>query len=400
MKLQVRVLLLVAIFITSNPVCVLAAVKENEFGKAEGYPYANGWPFRTIPKFRHGALTGKGLPELEARVKPFWLNPSSHPSALPRSADTTWVNASAGNLMGQNTILAMMLIKNGVVVFEDYQYETSESTLFDSQSITKTLTALSIGLLSDRAILPKLNTKISQIIPELTNSPIGDATLEQALQMQCGHEFKWVDDGAEGSAGKYARVKYASPNNGAQNLYQYFLTIPSTPPGSKFSYDPHCSDALSMVINKLTKKSLREYFEENIWKPIGAERRAAWISPTLNQELTSGANGFYASLRDWGRLALLFVNQGTYGSTKIVSNNWIKSMYTDKISVGSYPSNFKSYGYQTWVRTGAIDSWYAGLGNHGQRFYIDPNTKSAMIIFALDESHIRNSDQFWERFRK
>jgi CubicO group peptidase (beta-lactamase class C family) len=388
----------ISIALTALPVS--AEVRENDFGKSDGYPYANGWPFRTIPKFRHGALTGKGLDELASKVSPFWLAPADSPSKLPTTVPEDWVYREADQLMDQNTILAMLLIKNGAVVFERYQYQTSESTLFDSQSIAKTLTALYLGALSDEGLLPSLETKIGDIVPEISASPIALATLRQTLQMQCGHEFKWVDDGAEGSAGKYARVKFAGQKNGAKNLYDYFATLPPARPGDKFSYDPHCSDALSMVINKITKKSLRENFEQTIWRRLGPERRAAWLSPTLNQGLTSGANSFYASLRDWGRLALLFVSEGAYGSVQLVSRNWLKAMHTDKVPVGQYPSNFFNYGYQTWVRTPADNSWYAGLGNYGQRFYIDPASRSAMVLFALDESHIRTSDRFWEKFRR
>jgi CubicO group peptidase (beta-lactamase class C family) len=382
-----------------KPIYVLAEVKENEFGMQEGYPYAMGWPFRTIPKFRHGALTGKGLLELEKVAHPFWLKPSSQTVALPRSSAQAWVENDATQLMKQNTIMAMLLIKNGGVIFERYQYGTSVSTLFDSQSIVKTFTALTMGLLADQGTLPNINTNIGDIVPKLKNSPIGQATLRQTLQMQCGHAFKWVDDGAQGSAGKYAQVRFGT-GGGAKNLYDYFQTIPAAAPGSKFSYDPHCSDTLSMVMTQLTGKTLRQNFQEKIWQKIGTESRAAWLSPTLHPDLTTGASAFYATLRDYGRLALLFTNQGSYNSVRIVSSAWIKAMHTDTVEVGSYPSNFKRYGYQTWVRNPGADSWYAGLGNYGQRFYIDPVSKSAMVIFALDESHIRTSDLFWEQFRK
>lgn len=384
---------------TSNSNCAFAEVKAKEFGKAEGYPHEIGWPFRMTPKFRHGGLTGKGLTELEGKVKPFWISPPSKRYPVPRSTPQAWVSDRAKQLMAENTIMAMLLVKNGNIVFEQYQYETTESTLFDSQSIAKTLTALSLGLLADKGMLPSLETPMGRIVPELSRSPIGKASLRQTLQMQCGHEFKWVDKGAESSAGKYAQIRFAL-YGGSRNLYQYFQTLPATPPGAIFSYDPHCSDALSMVVTKITGKTLRENFEKDIWHAIGAESRAAWLSPFHHAELTTGASAFYATLRDWGRLALLFLNEGAYGSNRIISGEWIKSMHSDKVDVGNYPSNFKYYGYQTWVRTEAADSWYAGLGNHGQRFYIDGNTKSAMIIFALDESHIRMSDQFWDDFRK
>jgi len=399
-NLQTPLLIALSLCFLCIPLKVSAEIKEAEFGKPDGYPYAIGWPFRMIPKYRHGGLTGKGLSELERKTPNFWLAPSSEASSLPRISSSRWAQNNARQLMNQNTIMAMLLIKDGGVIFEHYQYQTSESTLFDSQSIAKTLTALYFGVLFDKGILPHLNTKIAEIVPALRKSPVGEATLRQTLQMQCGHEFKWVDDGAEGSAGKYARIKYASKDSGAQNLYEYFGTIPAAVPGSKFSYDPHCSDALSMVASKLTGKTLRENFEEQIWRKLGTENRAAWLSPTLNPDLTAGSNVFYASLRDYGRLALLFLNQGVHNSAQLVPGAWIKLMHSDQVSVGSYRSNFKRYGYQTWVRSSGDDSWYAGLGNHGQRFYIDPASKSAMIIFALDDSHIDASDKFWDQFRR
>lgn len=75
-------------------------------------------------------------------------------------------------------------------------------------------------------------------------------------------------------------------------------------------------------------------------------------------------------------------------------------MRTDTVPVGKDENqNFVRYGYQAWVRTDKSDSWFAGLGNYGQRFYIDPKNKSFMIIFALDFDHIKESDIFWEWFR-
>jgi len=51
------------------------------------------------------------------------------------------------------------------------------------------------------------------------------------------------------------------------------------------------------------------------------------------------------------------------------------------------------------VRADKADSWFAGLGNNGQRFYMDSKNKSFMIIFALDFDHIQDTDMFWEWFR-
>lgn len=394
-------LLLAALALWAGSASVSAQVRASEFGRDEGYPYEMGWPFRTVPKVRHGALTGKGLPQLEKTTPPFWMPAAAQGIPLPRAEAPVALPGDVQALMERHPIMAIMLIKDGAVVLERYQYNTSADTLFDSQSIAKTFTALAVGTLVDEGALKGTAQRMDSVVPALKGSPVGAATVRQTLQMQCGHKFKWEDAGADSSAGRYAGVKFASQANGrSEDLYAYFQTLPATPPGSKFSYDPHCTDALSMLVTQLTGKTLRQHFEQRIWQRLGPQKQAAWLSPVKNPELTSGANSFYATLGDFGRLALLYLGEGKYAGQQILSTEWMRLMHTDVVEVGDYPSNFKRYGYQTWVRDRTAGSWFAGLGNYGQRFYLDPRRKNAMILFALDDAHIKDSDQFWERFNR
>lgn len=378
-----------------------AEVRESEYGRDEGYRVEIGWPFGTTPKLRVGAFTGKGLPNLEKIVGDFWMHPITKEKEMLEDKLPFLQNAEAKLILSRHPVLGMMLIKNDKIVFEGYQYGSNKDTLFDSQSIAKPMTALAIGALFDDGKLPSLNSKIGNVVPLLKSSPIGASTIKQALQMQCGHAFTWSDaEGAQSSAGKYARIKFALYDTGSQDLYPYFSLLPKEEPGFKFSYDPHCSDALSMLVTEISGKPLRKYFESRIWQRINPGSKAAWLSPVKNPEITSGANSFYASLRDFGKLAMLFMNGGILNDDLIISENWISKMHGDLVDVGAYPSDFKKYGYQTWVKESSADSWFAGLGWQGQRFYIDRKNKSAMIIFALDYSHVKDSDALWSRFRK
>ena len=380
---------------------VNAEVRENEFGRDEGYRTEILWPFGITPKLRVGAFTGKGLSNLERIVGDFWIYPNSKENEMLEDKLPFFQNAEAKSILSRHPILGMMLIKNNKVVFEGYQYGSNKDTLFDSQSIAKPMTALAVGALFDDGKLSSLDLKMGDVVPVLKPSPIGASTIKQALQMQCGHAFAWSDsEGAQSSAGRYAKIKFAVYDTGAQDLYPYFASLPKEEPGYKFSYDPHCSDALSMLVTEISGKPLRKYFESQIWQKIKPRSKAAWLSPVKNPEITSGANTFYASLRDFGKLAMLFMNGGRLDDEVIISERWIDKMHGDLVDVGAYPSDFKRYGYQTCVRDASADSWFAGLGWQGQRFYIDRKNKSAMIIFALDYSHIKDSDALWNRFRK
>ena len=378
---------------------VIAEPKEQIYGKGLDTPYEAGWPMRVNPPNRLSAFNGQALQALFAK-NPVWIEPSTEVKDLPKE----WMKFNFWNdpatLMQKHSIMAMALGKDGKLVFENYQYGTSAKSLFDSQSIAKFFTALSVGVAMRQDSSIGLNQKMSELVPKLKGSAVGEATLKQTLQMQCGHEFKWTDNGAEASAGQYAKVRFAAAGRGSQDLYAYFKTLPANNPGQNFAYDPHCSDSLSMLITQKTGMPLGQFFGKTIWQKIGAQNSAAWLSPTENPELTTGASAFYATLPDYSKLANAFVNAGVVNGQTVLPKQWLESMRTDTVGVGkSENENFSRYGYQVWVRNTQADSWFAGLGNHGQRFYIDPKNKSFMIIFALDFDHIKDSDKFWEWFR-
>ncbi len=380
---------------------VAAEPKEKIYGKDQTSPFEAGWPLRTNPPNRLGAFDGRGLHALYSK-RPVWIEPAANGAPLPSAEVSFGFLRDPADLMKRHPIMAMALGKDGKLVFERYQFGTSKSSTFDSQSIAKTITALTLGALIQKGTAVDLDTKMLGHVPKLEKSPIGLATVRQTLQMQCGHQFKWIDDGTSaGSAGQYAGVRFAAAARGGRNLYEYFQTLAPNTPGQTFAYDPHCSDSISMLVSEKTGMPLRKFFEETIWKKIGATSRAAWLSPSQNPELTSGASAFYATLPDYALLANMVVQGGGARGESVIAPEWLEKMRTDTVPVGKDENqNFARYGYQAWVRTDKADSWFAGLGNNGQRFYMDPKNKSFMIIFALDFDHIKESDIFWEWFRK
>lgn len=376
-----------------------AEPKEHIYGKDQSTPYEAGWPLRVNPPNRLAGMDGRALQALFAK-KPVWMEPGPKGAPLPKEPVKFGARQDPADLLKKYPIMAMALGKGGKVVFEQYQFGTSATSLFDSQSIAKTLTGMTVGVAIAQGHRIELNAKLADLVPKLQGSPIGEATVRQALQMQCGHQFKWVDDGPDASAGQYAAVKYAAAAKGGRDLYRYFKELPGNTPGQTFAYDPHCSDSISMLMTEKTGMPLRRFFEEAVWKKLGATSRAAWLSPAQNPELTSGANSFYATLPDYALLADAMVNGGTSRGASIIPADWLEKMRTDSVPVSkSENENFARYGYQVWVRTDKPDSWFAGLGNHGQRFYLDPKNSSFMLIFALDFDHIKDSDKFWEWFR-
>jgi CubicO group peptidase (beta-lactamase class C family) len=374
---------------------VQSEVKEQYFGKSEGYPIARGFPFSYEPKYRVGAYSGRAIDEF-FKDRDIYLSPT----ALERKTKSIKGNFPFNNnpeyLLDKHPLMALMLVKEGVIVYEGYRYGTNEKSRFNSESMAKSFTALAVGKALQDGYIKNLDEKIGDIVVEIKDSAVGNATIRQALNMVCGNKFKFGGP----TAYEYLKTKFGgSGYSEYDNIFAYFKQLPQEVPGKNFSYDPHCSDALSMVVTKKTGKRLSKYFEEAIWKNLTTTDRGSWMNMNINRGIDSGANLFNASLHDFSQIALLMQNDGRVDDKQILEKKWIEQMIGDSVSVGAYPSRFKRYGYQTWIRNEDASSWYAFLGWNGQRIYIDKVSKSILIAIALEEDHVGDTDKFWDWFR-
>jgi len=370
-----------------------AAPNELAYGKLTGYPAGPEMHHDYGMSRRVGGFSGKRL-EKTGNVKTTVL-PAQEIQRIPRELRSEWTREfDPEELLRNNPIMSLTLIKNGAIVFEKFQYDTGPSSTFNSESIAKTLTALVIGVLLDEGKIKSLSDPLHVYIPEFKDGWFGNNTIRDLLQMRCG--LSGASAGATG--GFYANIKYgptAASGPNARNLYEYIQTLPmSSQPGTTFAYDPVCSDALSMVVSKVTGKLLAEVFQEKIWQKIGSENQSFWAKAG-NTNITSGANQFWAKQRDWAKIALLLVNYGEFNGEQVVSVNYMNLLMGDIASVPK--TRYGAYGYQTWIQSNDSGGGTA-LGFLGQRIHFDPASKSAMVVFAVDE-HDQASWRFWKWFR-
>jgi CubicO group peptidase (beta-lactamase class C family) len=97
----------------------------------------------------------------------------------------------------------------------------------------------------------------------------------------------------------------------------------------------------------------------------------------------TGYIGINATLRDGG-LGMLLANDGALNGRQIIPAGWVKAMTTPEAAhlVVGVATRFNGYGYQTWL----IDSskrYFALLGVRGQAVFIDPETKTVVVLQSL-----------------
>ena len=197
----------------------------------------------------------------------------------------------------------LIVIKDGVVVFENYYDGNEKSTLSISMSVAKSFVSFLIGVALEEGQIVDLQDPVDTYAPELKGSGYEGVSLKNVLQMSSGIRF--TEDYGDLKSDIVRLV--VSFTTGSLNEFIANLTN-ERKPGTFNQYVSADTQVLSMVLKGATNKSLTEYMQAKLWSHLGAEYNAKWLTDPDGTELAFG--GLNAALRDYARFGLLYLNQG------------------------------------------------------------------------------------------
>jgi CubicO group peptidase (beta-lactamase class C family) len=153
-------------------------------------------------------------------------------------------------------------------------------------------------------------------------------------------------------------------------------------PGQRWYYASAETFVLAVVLRQAIGQDIATYFSEKIWKPLGAEQEATWLVDASGQEV--GYMGFNATLRDYGRLAMMMARSGVAQGKQLVPAAWVQEMTAAQF-LPSRTGRWFGYGYQTWIFPD-LDGTYAFQGVRGQAIYVDPSRQLVLVHLAVRAS--------------
>ena len=252
----------------------------------------------------------------------------------------------------------IMIIKDGACILEASAPGCDTNTFRLSHSMTKTVTALGIGLLKDELGLD-LSRKVTDIFPEYeyTDKRFPDMTVEHLLTMQSGVPFSEL--------GTVTESEWTATFIGSELSFA---------PGEKFHYNSMNSYLLAQIIAKLSGEGAADYIAKRIFAPLGITNYLWELSPEGGAK---GGFGLYLSCESWAKIGELLLNMGSFGGKQIVSRSWIADMITARSEVPDTIGDF-NYGYHIWVAKQGSDYLLNGL--LGQNVWICPEHNLVAVI--------------------
>lgn len=284
----------------------------------------------------------------------------------------------------------IVIMHKGMVIYEHYSGCLNELGQHGAMSVTKSITGLLGEMLVADGVLDEA-AKVSTIVPELSDSAFGDATVRQAMDMTTG--LKYSEDYADPNADVWTYSAAGNPlpkpedYRGPRSYFEYLQTVKKQGEhGEAFGYKTINSDALGWIIARITGKSVAELLSEKIWRKMGAEQDAYYTVDSIGTPFAGG--GLNAGLRDMARIGQLLLNDGMINGQRLIPETAIAS-----IRGGGDKAAFAKAGYELlkgwsyrgmwWISHNANGAFMA-RGVHGQALYIDP---TAEMVIARFSSH-------------
>ena len=369
-----------------------AAPDEALLGAAQGYPEgpARGQAEHLVLGARPENLVASFSGALERqyphRDVPCGVGASELPPAQP-PRDFTYSHEgqqhSVDDYLARQRVTGLIVLRDGRIEVERYQYGRDARTRFLSASMAKSLVGLMVGIALQEGRIRSLDDKAATYVPALAGTPHGETSIRDLLQMSSGVRFAEQYDGSDDLARLIDGTLEQQSAGGPAVLQPYRERRVEA--GRLFYYSSADTQALGLVLRGATGMPVADYLATRVWQPMGCEDSGSYTLDAAGQEASYAF--FHARLRDFARLGVLLANDGRAGGRQVIPQAWLAAA-TRSTAPHVQPqiaSPYFGYGYQVWTFPGPRHQ-FALLGVRGQAIFVDPALKLVLVQTAVWKS--------------
>jgi CubicO group peptidase (beta-lactamase class C family) len=267
--------------------------------------------------------------------------------------------------------LAFIILRNDTIIYDKYFKGYSKNSVIPSFSVSKSFISALIGIAISEGTIRDIHQPVTDYLPEMKDPGFHKVTLENLLTMRSGIKF---NEGYKNPFGEAAKFYYGL------NLRRYTrkLKVIHTP-GSSYEYESGNVQILGMVLEKATGKRLSEYFEEKIWKPMGAVHTATWSVDSKKYREAKAFCCINAVPEDFALFGRLYLNNGFANGHQVVPTSWVEKTLT----IQNDSKDSQGYPYTYLWRVMNNGSFFA-KGIMGQFIFVCP--KKQIVIIRMGEN--------------
>ncbi len=285
-----------------------------------------------------------------------------------------------------------LAIQNDTIVYENYWKGQQEAIQHISWSMAKSYISALFGIAMEEGYIENIHQTVDEYLPQLKGSGYEGVKIKDVLQMSSGIKFDET---------------YSDPQSDIQQYWQGFVfgesqdeftanMVNERTPGTYNKYVSMDTHVLGMILVEATGRSLTNYLEEKLWKPLGTEFDAYWLVDGHGMEMALG--GINACLRDYAKIGRLYLNKGNWNGKQIIPASWFEASVAaseEHLQPESENSSDPGmgYGYQWWITDGSEGEFLA-MGVFNQYIYINPTTNTIVVKNSANKNYYEKDNPF------
>ena len=275
---------------------------------------------------------------------------------------------------------AIIVIRNGYIVIEEYDSGKTENDLATSWSVGKSFASALMGVALEEGLVSSLDEITGQYFPEWAGTERENITIRHFMTLRTG-----LKRDCQGPPNEY--------DNGDGSIYFSSDQVACAlnrelqgPIGEKLYYYSNSDVMLAGEIMEITSgMKLDDYLDQKLGSIMNADYQ--WWEDAFGNSL--GYCCIDATPRDFGRFGLLFARNGEWDGQQLIPQSWIE-LSTSLALNGEY-------GYYWWPING--HDGFVAIGLHGQTIAVIPEDNLVIMRFGNysrlgDGSTVRTGENF------
>ncbi len=333
-------------------------------------------PVKVVTNF---AQAGEAFHKRELKVSAPLHEWENNPRPLPEKINLLGQTITPQSYMEDTDSVALLVIKDGKILFEDYYKGAEPEDHRISWSVAKSFLSSLIGAAIDRGEIKSVDDTMETYAPALKGTVYEGVAIKDVLRMSSGVRFSedYFDSNSD-----VVKMTNILAIKGSLDEFTTRYKERDFQPGEFIRYVSIDTHAIGMVLSGATGQTPSENFEKVLGSQLGFSQGIHYITDSHGGEYVLG--GLNMSARDYALFGQLFLQEGKWKGQDIISKDWVHES-TSRADIPRADGGPLGYGYQWWrpvLRDGALyqDDFYAA-GFYGQFIYVNP--KANMVIVKL-----------------
>lgn len=311
-----------------------------------------------------------------------------------------------GDFQSRASVKALLVLRDGQVVYEHHRWPNGPQTLHQSWSMMKQLLSNLVGIAVQQGQIQSVDDPMDRYAPALSANGFRGVTFRQALLMSTGVRYDEEGDRVTmfkqviahrvsfGGLGATLRDKTLEPQ--LDRVWS---------PGSRYAYTSIASQALTMALEGAAKQPLHTLISRQIWQPLGMPDDARVLTDDQGQDF--GLCCLFATARSYAIFGQWMAQGGRWQGRPLLNEAWVQratsfddpgAWHSTAVPRKAKTQELFGFAYHWWPLEGGRGDFTA-LGIHGQMVYVSPRQNVVVVRLSDDFSEGSHNEEAIALFR-